>query len=306
MAHWHEYRSFPASTPRQARGGIKARSKRGAFSETWWGKRWIAVLESFNLGTRLQRGRTYARKGQVLSVQIDAGKVAAKVQGSRARPYEVSIALKEIPALGWKTLGKAVSADVAVAAKLMAGEMPQDLEAVFAKAGVPLFPSRAADLRTSCSCPDYSNPCKHIAAVYYLLAEEFDRDPFLLLRLRGRSREEFVALLGAPAGSSRVGSSTARRATEPTKAPPPAQPLPADPAAFWTAPPLPADIFGGVPAPSKEPPPLATRLGPFPFWRGGEDFLAEISETTHLAAQRGMTALLAEAAEPHQSGDRER
>ena len=90
---WY-YDFFPRSTPRQAKGGIKAQTRSGQFGKTWWAKRWIAVLESFNIGARLSRGRSYARKGQVLSIEIDKGEVSAQVQGSRPKPYDVSIQIK--------------------------------------------------------------------------------------------------------------------------------------------------------------------------------------------------------------------
>ena len=96
MARWHEFGYYPPSRPREAKGGIKAQSKRGAFASSWWGQRWIATLESFPIGARLGRGRSYARKGQVISLEIDKGRVTAEVQGSRTRPYAVSITMKPI------------------------------------------------------------------------------------------------------------------------------------------------------------------------------------------------------------------
>src|SRR6185295_995243 len=162
---------------------------RGAFAESWWGRRWIEVLESFDLGQRLSRGRTYARKGQVLDLKIDPGRVHAKVQGSRPRPYDVTIELKPLTDAQWEKVGKAVSQDTWSAARLIAGEMPETLEDTFKDAGVPLFPAKLRDLKTECSCPDWSNPCKHVAAVYYLLGERFDADPFLLFVPRGRNQQ---------------------------------------------------------------------------------------------------------------------
>src|SRR5262245_20560851 len=98
MSWWYDpdepYRRYPKSRPREAKGGIRAQSKRGQFGESWWAKRWIAVLEGFDIGARLDRGRSYARRGQVLAVQIDKGQVRAKVQGSRPKPYEVAIQVK--------------------------------------------------------------------------------------------------------------------------------------------------------------------------------------------------------------------
>lgn len=186
---------FQPSRPRAAKGGIKAQSKRGSFGQSWWAKRWIAVLESFDIGARLGRGRTYARKGQVLSVNVDKGLVEAKVQGSRSTPYRITIKVRGLDDAEWKRLASAISTQAIFAAKLLAGEMPQDIEQAFENAGLSLFPQKSGDLETNCSCPDWSNPCKHIAAVYYLLGEEFDRDPFLLFKLRGMNREEFIGLL---------------------------------------------------------------------------------------------------------------
>ena len=181
---WYDRGFFPRSRPRQARGGIKAQSKRGTFGQSWWAQRWIAVLESFDIGARLGRGRSYARGGQVLSIDIAKGKVKARVQGSRPKPYDITIDVKALSPAEWKKLVGVLAGQALFAAKLLAGEMPQDIEQVFQEAGLSLFPSKLRDLTTDCSCPDWSNPCKHIAAVYYLLGEEFDRDPFLLFKLR--------------------------------------------------------------------------------------------------------------------------
>lgn len=96
------------------------------------------------------------------------------------------------------------------AAKLLTGEMPADIEDVFAAAGVSLFPDNSKDLETSCSCPDWANPCKHVAAVYYLLGERFDADPFLIFAVRGRSKEQIIDVLRARR-SSGAASATSRR-----------------------------------------------------------------------------------------------
>src|SRR5262249_4717838 len=102
------YPRYPRSRPRAARGGIKAQSKRGGFGESWWAKRWIQVLESFEIGARLGRGRSYARGGQVLSIDIDKGKVTAKVQGSRPKPYDITINVKALSAAEWNKLTRAL------------------------------------------------------------------------------------------------------------------------------------------------------------------------------------------------------
>jgi uncharacterized Zn finger protein len=173
-------------------GGIQAKNKRGRFGESWWAQRWTGVLESFGWDNRLARGRSYARGGQVLSIDIAKGKVKARVQGSRPKPYNIEINLPALTARQWKQAIEAMAGQAIFAAKLLAGEMPQDIEGAFKAAGVPLFPRSASDIRADCSCPDFANPCKHIAAVYYLLGEQFDEDPFLLFVLRGRTKDEII------------------------------------------------------------------------------------------------------------------
>lgn len=187
MSDW-----FPVSKPREVKGGIKAQNQRGAFGKKWWGRRWIEILEKMNLGGRLQRARSYARSGQVKDLEIRKGEIVAKVQGSQKKPYQVSIRLKTYSLKQWIEVIEKLLAKPIYAAQLLNNEMPADLEQLFSEAGCPLFPSDSKDLVTSCSCPDWSNPCKHIAAIYYLMSESFDQDPFLLLRLRGMDRESFL------------------------------------------------------------------------------------------------------------------
>ncbi len=198
MAWW---RYFTPKPPKEVKGGIKAQSRRGALVNSWWGKRWIAVLESFNIGERLNRGRSYARSGQVVKIEIEKGKVRATVQGSRSYPYKVEILLNPLSQAQWLQIIGTLADRFFSMATLLAGEMPQDLEEIFADAKLTLFPHRLEDLKTDCTCPDWSNPCKHVAAVFYLLGEEFDRDPFLIFKLRGLDREELCALLGGKAAS---------------------------------------------------------------------------------------------------------
>ena len=186
---------FPPSRPIKAEGGIKARSSRGEIAQTWWSRRFIDVLESLGLGARLSRGRTYARAGQVLSLSICPGEVLAEVQGSRYPPYSVEIGLDILADEDWATVEEALAAQALFRAKLLAGEMPQDIEEVFGRCGVSLFPTEPHELWMECSCPDWAVPCKHVAAVFYLLAEAFDADPFLVLAWRGRAKDALLARL---------------------------------------------------------------------------------------------------------------
>jgi uncharacterized Zn finger protein len=284
------WRDFPPpSHPREVKGGIKAHSRRGAFGRSWWARRWLEALERLDLGGRLTRGRSYARRGQVLDIAIEEGRVKASVQGSRKDPYAVAIRVRPLSAVAWRGVGESLRREARFAAKLLASEMPEDVEEAFGRAGVSLFPARRDELVTECSCPDWSNPCKHIAAVYYLLGEEFDRDPFLIFQMRGLPREGLVALLDSPA----VG----RAPAAPTRIPPgtrvaptdAADPLPVNPDAFWSG--------GETPPPEEVRVPDATaavlqRLGPFPFWRGESPLAAALDPAYARASARALDVYL--------------
>jgi uncharacterized Zn finger protein len=282
---------FPPGRPLEAKGGIRARSRRGAFGENWWARRWIAVLERMKVGGRLQRGRSYARRGQVLSVAIDKGRVAAVVQGSRPEPYAVSLTVPTLAAADWRRVVAALAREARFAASLLAGQMPPDVEDAFRAAGLSLFPEQRQDLRTACSCPDWSNPCKHIAAVYYLLGEEFDRDPFLIFRLRGLDRDELIGLLNrspaAKATTAGPASDLGIAGAEPVSA----EPLPAEPVAFWQGSDLPGDFLGDVQPPSVTAA-LLGRLGQFPFWRGRLPLFQALTPVYQAASAAGLDALL--------------
>lgn len=282
MGYWN-WGYFEKKPARAVKGGIKAQSKRGAFGESWWAKRWIATLESFDIASRLNRGRSYARSGQVMSIDITKATVKAQVQGSSPTPYAITIKITALTDADWKKLARALSSEAIYTAKLLAGEMPPEIETTFTEAGLSLFPAKLRDLETNCSCPDWSNPCKHIAAVYYLLAEEFDRDPFLIFKLRGIEREELFKLLEADDASTRK---SAQRKTKSHLAPPP-EPLTTNADGFWRGGELPADLFGEVFLPPT-PAALPRRLGNFPFWRGANRFLEAIEPLYTNAAPRGL------------------
>jgi len=188
--------------PRRISGGIRARATRGPIGQSWWSRRFLQVLESFAIGGRLGRGRAYARAGQVMSLEVRPGEVAAVVQGSRPEPYRVAVRLAAFPDRVWRRVEAALTEHAIYAARLLAGEMPPDIEEVFAAAGAPLFPQRLADLTMECSCPDFAVPCKHLAATFYLLAEAFDTDPFQILHWRGRDRERLLGRLRALRGAA--------------------------------------------------------------------------------------------------------
>jgi len=191
-------KDWQRTSPALASGeGIKARSKRGAFVEHWWAQRWIQALERVTDAGRLRRGQSYARKGEVLSIEEKEGKIAARVQGSRPTPYKVTIGLEPFSAAQWQKVIDGLAERAIFSAQLLAGEMPLEIEEAFRSVGLNLFPERTKELTTNCTCPDWANPCKHVAATHYILGEQFDEDPFLLFRLRGRSREQIIEALRA-------------------------------------------------------------------------------------------------------------
>ncbi|TBR59069.1 hypothetical protein BLD44_013310 [Mastigocladus laminosus UU774] len=164
-------------------------------SREWWSQRWLELLDSYRFKKRLERGRNYARQGNVLSIEFESAKVLAKVQGSEREPYTVSLSLESFNDEEWGYVVETMSQKAIFAAKLLAGEMPQNIEEVFSANGISLFPFTLSDVHSRCSCPDKANPCKHIAAVYYQLGDRFSEDPFVLFQLRGRTKEQIISNL---------------------------------------------------------------------------------------------------------------
>ncbi len=166
------------------------------FGLTWWGQRWIAALEALGrtYANRLPRGRTYARNGSVTDLTVTAGKVTARVAGRRPTPYRVSLQIPVFTDAQWTAATHALARQLRHAAALLDGRMPEDIDNTLDGVGLSLFPG-PRELTTTCSCPDIANPCKHVAAVHYTLAQTFDADPFLLPTLRGRDRRALLAAL---------------------------------------------------------------------------------------------------------------
>ncbi|MBH8553821.1 SWIM zinc finger family protein [Nostocaceae cyanobacterium CENA357] len=161
-------------------------------SREWWSQRWLELLDSYRFKKRLERARNYARQGNVLSIEFKGAKVLAKVQGSEVEPYKLSLSLDAFSDEEWGYVIETMSQKAIFAAKLLAGEMPQNIEEVFTTNGLSLFPFTLSDVHGKCSCPDKANPCKHIGAVYYQLGDRFSEDPFVLFQLRGRTKEQII------------------------------------------------------------------------------------------------------------------
>ena len=285
------YGYFERSRPHEVKGGIRAQSRRGEFGQSWWARRWIEVLNGFDLGARLDRGKSYARRGQVASLEVQSGAVSAKVQGSERRPYQVDVKVRTLSEMGRKRLTREILARPVFAAKLLAGRMPEDIEGIFRDAGLSLFPGRKADLDTDCTCLDWSNPCKHIAAVYLLLAEEFDRDPFLVFRLRGVERDDLLGMAGLRPmdGTAPVGGESASAQAQDNLPP---EPLPSEPGEFWGRERV-EDPSGEVHMPEIAAA-LPKQLGSFPFWRSEEGFIPAMEEIYRSASSAGLDIFLGE------------
>ena len=163
--------------------------------DTWWVQQWVDLLNSYRFKKRLERGRNYARQGHILSLEFKNSKVHAKVQGTAAEPYQLSIWIDRYTDEDWSYIINTLSEKALYSAQLLAGEMPDDIERVFTSNGLSLFPFTLADVNSKCSCPDPKNPCKHIAAVYYQLGDFFREDPFVLFQLRGRTKEQILEAL---------------------------------------------------------------------------------------------------------------
>jgi uncharacterized Zn finger protein len=247
--------------PLPVRGGIRAQGTRSSQSRSWWGRRWMLMLEGLRLGARLGRGRQYAVAGQIAALTLGEGAVSAVVQGGAPEPYRVTFTFRTLADGVRRDLTAVLGAHPAWLGRLLVNDLPVELEALFRDAGVPLFPERRGDWVCSCTCPDWAKPCKHAAAVLYLLGEAVEREPMLLLDLRGINRGDLIPAVGDRPGGGATPPSPPVRALAP----------PADAAAFWGDRWTPAETFGPPPGRTVAAP-LLTRLGPLPFWRGQERF----------------------------------
>ncbi|NER49553.1 MAG: hypothetical protein F6J92_23230 [Symploca sp. SIO1A3] len=181
------------------------------FSRTWWGQKFIEAIEKLTDSGRLSRGRSYARGNKVKSFGIKNGIVTAKVRGSvnpyfgvyKEPLYTTKIQFQPISPAKWSAAIALIASKASLISRLLLNEIPDNIEDSFEQLNLNLLPGSKKDFDTNCSCPDWSNPCKHIAGVYYLVAAELDRDPFLLFELRGLSREDLLKELAkSPLGKA--------------------------------------------------------------------------------------------------------
>jgi uncharacterized Zn finger protein len=262
------------------------------FGRSWWSQRFVGAIEQFTDSGRLSRGRSYARGNKVKSFEIKAGTVTAQVRGSvnayfgvyKEPLYRTTIEITPISEPQWNAAIAFIASKSGFLSKLMMNEIPENIEEPFATLGIHLLPQTRKELNTNCSCPDYSNPCKHIAGVYYLLGAALDRDPYLLFELRGMSRDRFQkALAETPLGKALAQElNGAEIVPQPIESyyPRPAL-VPASEAdlkTFWMGHKrLPKDL--PLPVPSIVSGILVKQQGDFPpFWEGDSSFLEAMGE----------------------------
>ena len=187
-------KKYPIRIPRFA-AGIRAQEPRTGVGRSWWARRWRQIMEGMGLGARLGRGRNYAVSGQIVSMQLQGPHVEASVVGTRPDPYLVTIDFRAPDGEARQRILARLQSEPIIAARLLADDMPMEVEGFFKEEGFDLFPGGKLgpgryDMTTRCACPDYANPCKHSSAVLLILGEEIARRPLTLLELRGITAEE--------------------------------------------------------------------------------------------------------------------
>ncbi len=248
------------------------------------------------MGARVNRGRSYARKGQVISIGIEPGIVTAKVQGTRSKPYAINIRLDLLSDKDWEKVIDVMASKAIFAAKLLSGEMPQNIEEAFGKAKTSLFPKSRKALDTDCSCPDWANPCKHIAAVYYLLAERFDEDPFLIFKLRGRTKEDIIVALREKRATTLPKEDRATSTGPALKSGDEGTPLEECLDTFWLAGEI-LDHFTVNPSPPKVDIAILKTLGEAPFSIGKHNIASLLEKTYHMVTDAALQKVRGESQE---------
>jgi uncharacterized Zn finger protein len=259
--------------------------------QEWWVERWLELLSSYRFKKRLERGRNYAREGNVLSIEFDDAKAISLVQGSEVEPYRVSLSLEAFKDEDWDFAIATMSEKAIFSAQLLAGELPENIETVFTASGLPLFPYSLGEVHSRCSCPDKANPCKHIAAVYYQLADRFSEDPFVIFQLRGRTREQILDRLREIRSQQATPSDTAAN-SHPTTVPTKTVKSPDNYQAFWQYDkPLESSLVAI--APVSESKTILELLGRIPLPPADADALQQyLTQTYQTASQRAIVSAL--------------
>ena len=205
MGYWDYYPPYVTVAEKRAKAAKKLKQLKKknpdikpvllegtAIAKTWWGKSWNRNLESYaDYSNRIGRGRSYVRHGAVLDLQINSGKVESLVQGTRSKPYSVSVKIKAVNKKIWQDIKAACEGKLDSLQELLAGKFPKALGEIFATQGKGLFPS-PKEIDFSCSCPDWAYMCKHVAATLYGIGARLDEDPGLFFRLRKAKMKDLI------------------------------------------------------------------------------------------------------------------
>ncbi|MDA3925360.1 MAG: SWIM zinc finger family protein [Kiritimatiellae bacterium] len=269
-------RHYLLRNPLAVRGGIRAQHTNTGQLRVWWSRRWVDMMEQFRLGARLGRGRNYAEGGQVSELIVEQGQVKAVVQGVQKDPYISTISFKTLKSKAKKIVINELRLNPVLIARMLVGDLPLQIESILLKEGCPLFPEKERDLKSRCNCPDWANPCKHLAAVYYLLGEEISKNPMLLLKLRGITRKDIFE------------NSTTTDKVTPLRRKPIVQQT-----SFYGENQEEINDFGeeehaGTTAP------MIHRLGSLPFWRGQDRFIDTLEHLYDRSALRGWKVWIGE------------
>jgi uncharacterized Zn finger protein len=167
---------------------------------TWWGNRFIEALKQFMDDRRLARGRSYSKPDRILRFSRNLNLIDAVVRGNinpyfgvyKEPRYKVTIKIQAISKKKWPVIIDTIAKNIALLSRLVLGEMPENIEDAFHAQKTKFLPRDFNQISTSCTCPDWVNPCKHIAGVYFKCAEILDNDPFLLFELRGIPRDLLI------------------------------------------------------------------------------------------------------------------
>lgn len=278
---YNNYWYPPKLPPKQVKGGIKAQSKRGSFATNWWSKLWVENFEVKTDSGRLTRARSYARSGQTKDLEIAPGLVKASVQGTAGKPYQITVAITPYSKEQIEAIYQGLSSQPMLVAQMLNNDLPEEFDKLLKDLDLFLIPRYNKDMDVSCDCLDWGDPCKHSAAILYLIAEEIDKNPFLLLKMLGIEKDKLLEKL-KPTGIKKKQAQPTAIAEEP---------LSADPDVFWGK-----ACQGQIKpiAPAQFPAAMIRRLGAIPFWRSDSDFMKLMEESYSKVGARLMSLLMRE------------
>lgn len=269
--------------PKRVRGGLKIRGNEGPVPKSWLTTSWVQLIEELVAVEELIEAREYARIGQTISVEISPGLVEAKIQGRSPRPYTTKLHFPQLSEAQWQQVIDAMAFEAVYAAKLLADELPQATPELFAKLGLLLLPTRES-IRVECTCVA-EEPCKHAATAGYLIMQQLDVTPLLILTLRGLPADHVVERITQARAIQSHGQAAAHPDPVLADLQEPALALEQCLEEFWRPGPEISELEH-MPPPQHAPHALLRRLGPSPL--GGKfplvGLLASIYDTVSQAA----------------------